>query len=426
MPYFGAVGAALALLLLLPGATRDRRAVAAAVPLGAALLVGTGTWPLFDAFVAAPVLGLVSPLRPLSWVALMGSAIAGFELDRLARTFAERKGRRLTAAVALAAPAAIALLAVAGFARGGGFARAMGAAPSAASRLALGNALATACIPLALLAGVLLLWRSRPRSAAAAALGLAALTGAELLEQGSRLYAWGDSRDVFPATPLTRFLGSQPRPFRVVGADAALFPNTNVFAGAEDVRVHDAVERRGYVELLDRQAGYPAADYFKRLRDLDAPVLDFLNVRFLITAPGSPAPSSGRWKPAYSGPDGAVFESGTVSPRVFVSPPAAGRISDYGDTSNTITFRSVTNGAGALVVASVVQDGGWSALDERNKAVPGEVANTMFVALRVPPGDHRIRLRYVPPGLAAGAWLSGSAAAALVALGLFRRARNAA
>ena len=111
---------------------------------------------------------------------------------------------------------------------------------------------------------------------------------------------------------------------------------------------------------------------------------------------------------------------------MFVSPPAAGRISDYGDTSNTISFRSVTNEKGALVVASVVQDGGWSASDERNKAVPGEVANAMFVALRVPPGDHRIRLRYVPPGLLAGAWLSGSAAAALVAFGLFRRARNAA
>jgi len=426
MPYFGAVGAALALLLLLPGAKRDRRGVAAAVPLGIALLVGTGTWPLFDVFVAAPVLGLVSPLRPLSWVALMGSAIAGFELDRLDRTFAERKGSLVRAPVALAAPAAIALLAIAGFARGGGFGRAIGAAPSAASRLALANALATACIPLALLGGVLLLWRSRPRSAAVAALGLAAVTGAELLEQGSRLYAWGDRRDAFPATPLTRFLGAQPRPFRVVGADAALFPNTNVFAGAEDVRVHDAVERRAYVELLDRQAGYPAADYFKRLRDLDAPLLDFLNVRFLITAPGSPAPSSARWKPAYSGPDGVVFESAMAFPRVFVSPPAAGRISDYGDTLNTMTFRSVTNGAGALVVASVVQDGGWSAFDERNKAIPGEVANAMFVALRVPPGDHRIRLRYVPPGFVAGAWLSGSAAAALAAFGLLRRARSAA
>jgi Bacterial membrane protein YfhO len=414
MPYFGAIGAALALLLALPGARRDPRGIAAAAALGAGLLVGSGTWPLFDAFVASPVVGLVSPLRPLSWVALMGSAIAGFELDRLRRTFADQNRRRHAV---LAAPIVVAAVAVAAFLR------ASAALPSGQPRqalagAALAGALAAAAVPLSVFAALLLAWRSRPRFAAGAALGLAAAAGAELFVQGERLYAWGDPRDAFPQTPLTRFLASRPRPFRVVGADAALFPGTNLFAGAEDVRVHDAVERRAYVTLLDREAGYPPAEYFKRVRNLDAPLLDFLNVRYLITGDRS-RPSTARWTRVYEGPDGAVFESAGAAPRVF---SATADISDYSDTANTVTFRA-RNGSdhAAVAVASVVQDGGWSARDERNKAVPAEVANAMFLALSVPPGDHRIRLEYTPPGLRQGAAISAAAAAILAADALRRR-----
>jgi len=409
MPYFGAIGAALALLLAFPGARRDPRAIAAAAVLGTGLLVGSGTWPFFDAFVASPVVGLVSPLRPLSWVALMGSAIAGFELDRLRRIFADRDGRwRL----ALAAPAVVAAAAVAAFLR------ASAAAPTGEPRRALAAALAAAAVPLALLASLLLVWRSRPRFAAGAALGLAAAAGTELFVQGERLYAWGDPRDAFPQMPLTRFLASRPRPFRVVGADAALFPGTNVFAGAEDVRVHDAVERRDYVTLLDRAAGYAPAEYFKRISNLDAPLLDFLNVRYLVTGDRS-RPSTARWTRVYDGPDGAVFESAGAARRVF---SATADISDYSDTANTVTFRA-RNGSGqaAVAVASVVQDGGWSARDERNKAVPAEVASAMFLAVRVPPGDHRIRLEYTPPGLLPGAGVSIAAAGVLAADALRRR-----
>jgi hypothetical protein len=271
---------------------------------------------------------------------------------------------------------------------------------------------------LSVLAAFLLVWSVRPRFAAGAALGLAAAAGAELFVQGERLYSWGDPRDAFPETPLTRFLASRQRPFRIVGADAALFPNTNVFAGAEDIRVHDAVERGAYVTLLDREAGYPPAEYFKRIANLEAPLLDFLKVRYLVTSERSRPPTT-CWTRVYDGPDGSVFESASSRPRVF---SRSAEISDYSDTTNTVTFRA-RNGSGqaAVAVASVVQDGGWSARDERNKAVPSEVASAMFVALRVPPGDHRIRLEYTPPGLRQGAGISAAAAAVLAVDALRRR-----
>jgi hypothetical protein len=296
--------------------------------------------------------------------------------------------------------------------------RASAAAATGETRQALAAALAAAAVPLALLAALLLLWRARPRFAAGAALGLAAAAATELFVQGERLYAWGDPRDAFRETPLTRFLASRPRPFRVVGADAALFPGTNLFAGAEDVRVHDAVERRSYVTLLDREAGYPPAEYFKRISRLDAPLLDFLNVRYLVTGDRS-RPSTARWRRVYDGPDGAVFESSGAAPRVS---SATADISDYSDTTNTVTFRA-RNGSdqAAFAVASLVQDGGWSARDERNKVVPLEVASAMFLAVRVPPGDHRIRLEYTPPGLRPGAGVSLATVGLLAADALRRR-----
>src|SRR5207245_7638464 len=92
--------------------------------------------------------------------------------------------------------------------------------------------------------------------------------------------------------------------------------NYDVFAGVEDVRTHDPVERRDYVEFLDAACGYPPGDYFKFIRDLNAPALDFLNVRFLVSIAGRESPGP-RWHSVYSGEDGTVFENSRVQARVF-------------------------------------------------------------------------------------------------------------
>ena len=52
---------------------------------------------------------------------------------------------------------------------------------------------------------------------------------------------------------------------RIVAEDGVLFPNTNIFAGVEDVRTHDPVERRDYVEFLDATCGFTPSDYFKSI-----------------------------------------------------------------------------------------------------------------------------------------------------------------
>src|SRR5262249_44098724 len=139
--------------------------------------------------------------------------------------------------------------------------------------------------------------RRRPALAISALTVLAAF---ELLYQWRLLIRLYPTDWLFPETPpMLSFLRSRPGSFRITGKGTNLFPNMNVFATVEDIRTHDAVERHDYLQFLDRTCGYPY-EYFKKLRNLDASALDFLNVRYLVTGPGDAAPGP-RWKPAYSG-----------------------------------------------------------------------------------------------------------------------------
>jgi hypothetical protein len=261
---------------------------------------------------------------------------------------------------------------------------------------------------------------ARPAFARALPVLLAAAAAAELMAQGTRLYRFGPPEWLYPETPLLRFLRSRPEPFRIVGQGSVLFPNSNVFAGLEDVRTHDPVEREDYVDFLDRAAGYPAMDYFKQLTDWNAPALDLLNVHYLVGEPGWPAPGE-KWKPVYAGSDGVVYENASALPRVFGAArvPVGARhapdgfvLSDYRESTNAISFRArVPYAAGPVrAVASVVADGSWSAVDESGRDLPVEKAEGILVALTLPSGDHRIRLRSCPPGFAAGSAISGATA----------------
>jgi membrane protein YfhO len=247
----------------------------------------------------------------------------------------------------------------------------------------------------------------RPRAAlvTGCVLALAAVSTAELLYQGMRLYRYGSPADLYPDTPMLSFLRSRAGPFRVLGEGAVLFPNSNIFAGLEDIRTHDPVERRDYVQYLDACCGYPPYDYFKFLKNFDSPVLDRLNLKYLVSIPGRGTPGP-KWKPVYSGSDGTVFENLTALPRVFSRTANPLAVSDYRETTNSVSFRVNVPGPGQnLVVAGFVDDGGWSARDGE-RALPVERAEEILTGFRLDPGEHRVELRYRPPGFTAGSAVS--------------------
>ena len=465
LAYFGIVGWALALLSLWRGSTRRRTEVALVVPVVLGLGVAIGAWPFVELFGHLPGLQLMFPLRYLSWIPICGAALAALGLDRWR---AALEGDR---------PAATALAPGRGGSRGRGAYRGVVVAVVLATlavlvyfrfrerHAAAGGLLSqreALVLTLTALGAFAFLGAARQR----AALYAVVLAAAELLYQGTRLYGFGRAGDLAPPTPLLQFLARQPKPFRVVGDGAVLFPNSNVFAGLEEVRTHDPIERRDYVEFLDAAAGYPLAEYFKVLQNFDVPALDYLNVAYFVSAAGREPPGA-RWRTVYSGADGSVFRNRSVLPRVFTparvelaasaaeaaSPrrtdwadralfapaewrggtrPRAGAngravVSGYSESANRIRFEASVAAPGpAILVTSLVDDGGWTARTEAGSKVSLGRANGPFLALLLEPGRHVLRLRYTAPGFRAGSAVS---LAALLAVGLvlvLRRKRGSA
>jgi hypothetical protein len=462
MGYAGILAWMAALLVFRPGSPRRRAEkclwVIALLGLGEAVCL----WPVAEIVARTPAFRYVFPLRFNAWMALALPVIAAFELDRY--VYDVREGRSRPRAVAFSA-------AVLG-AFGAGLYLYLRQLRRVQGGLPFQNRQLAVVIGVLALAAVLarVTW-SRPEALAAA---LSVLGGAELLYQWHALNRTYSPNLYFPETPALTFLHRQPGVFRVAGKGYALFPSTNVFAQLEDVRTHDALERRDYMRFLDRTCGYPYDTYFKTLTRIDASALDFLNVRYVLAEAGSAAPGP-RWREVYAGADATVFENGRVLARAFAprrirrvpAPPrrpwpileavrefgpafdevavaqdwadtawvledgsgetsnAPVEIDGYAETTNAASFSTRVSGDGpAYVVLSLVQDGGWSARDESSRPLPTFLANGPFLAVRLEPGTSGVLLTYRPPGLGAGSLVSGATLLALVAAAVAGRAKT--
>lgn len=458
--YFGVIGWIAALLVLAPGSRRKRREWI----LLALLLFGLGGamgLPLLRAVVASlPGIRLLPPLRLLLLVSAAGAPLAAFGIDRL---LTEPAFRRRGSGFILAGSLGLALCAGVVFLLLRRRHAALGGLSSQSSAL-----LWTLVLLLASAVVAVFFAHKALRPEAFAGL-LTTLLALELAHQGMRLYRFSAPADLHPEPALIRFLRSRPLPYRIGGDSRALFPNTNVFVPAENIATHDPAERRDYVEFLDKTAGYPAFEYFKAIRDWNSPALDFLNVKYLVTPPGRPAPGQ-KWAPVYDGADGKVFENRNALPRLFapgrirlVPPAGYGRaaavnavrafgnpldellrvgslaaeavvlesaglsrrflggqngsvdVAGLTETTNRIRFSASVSRGAAILVSSLVTDGGWSAREDSGKEVTVSLANGPFLALCLPPGRHVVTLTYVPPGFRTGIGLGAAAALALAA-----------
>src|SRR5207249_965491 len=85
--------------------------------------------------------------------------------------------------------------------------------------------------------------------------------------------------DYFPVTPKVREIQQAAAGGRFASFETTLTGMAYMY-GLEDIRVHDATAPADYEDALAVTAGYTGpAEYSARVTRLDAPFLDFLNVR---------------------------------------------------------------------------------------------------------------------------------------------------
>ena len=104
-------------------------------------------------------------------------------------------------------------------------------------------------------------------------------------------------------------------PFRITANGPAFFPNVAAVYGYQDIRAHDPMANGRYIGLLSLIIDYDAANYFAEWNELEQRLLDFLNVRYVVTTPNGELPP--RYRMFYDGVDGRIFENTDVLPRFF-------------------------------------------------------------------------------------------------------------
>ena len=262
------------------------------------------------------------------------------------------------------------------------------------------------------------------------------------------------SRELYPPTPLTRKLQElrrDPAPFRILGTGGQLYPNVSAIFGIEDVRVHDPMADARYVKLLSQQVGWDPSQYYMKWNDTSTPLIDYLNVRYVLTEPAQELTDSARYTPLYAGRDGRIYENRTVLPRFFavrnvIVSNDAGRHTDWrytaliarlpkrfqaqltapwtGEDARVDVEQSgvdrytlhIQSPRPALVVSSIPNWPGW-----RAGKLPAIEVNGGFFAFVAPAGDHTIEVSYRPASFYASSAIALLTLAALLVLSRRRR-----
>jgi Bacterial membrane protein YfhO len=276
---------------------------------------------------------------------------------------------------------------------------------------------------------------------------------------------------MYPKTPMLRALDDltkdtpQNAPFRVVANAATFFPNISAVYGYEDVRAHDPMSNGRYIGLLSHVVEYDPTEYFARWPDWEHPLLDYLNVRYVLTSAGGELPP--RFQLRYDGQDGRIFENSEVRPRFFAvtnvvidfrDDSFAKKLKEHRDWGQTALLETlqlespqqrddffkprppdapvataeireatptdyhldVRAPRWSLVVSSIPWWPGWKV--ERNGARIQPIrVNGAFLGFAVPPGQLDVRVWYDPWTFRFGAILSLATVAALVAYGVRRK-----
>jgi hypothetical protein len=233
-------------------------------------------------------------------------------------------------------------------------------------------------------------------------------------------------------------------------ANWLLVHNWGTWFGLEDIQGYNPIQTQRYVEFIDALNGhrqeYHERDLFPA--GLTSPLLDLLNLRYLIVPADAPeradlAPLLEDFLPVYADAHVRILENpealprawlvhearqvapgealplltaGSVDPRqvalLETAPPPLAPVSEaaagtpaegaivVAHEPDRLELR-VSAQTPALLVLSEVWDPGWRALLD-GEDVPVLVANHTLRAIPIPPGEHTLLLSYDPPWLRVG------------------------
>lgn len=240
---------------------------------------------------------------------------------------------------------------------------------------------------------------------------------------------------------------------RVLGLGPALPANTAAWWGLADLRAHDPVRPRALARL-HAALGAEGTDLPGDVTRPWAGLAGAWGVQWLATPPdGIPDAQAGGWVRVWCGSAGCVYGNPRALPvarlarRAIEAPGDAGAGAwegvDFATTAVVEGSPPALGGEGTLQVVEqrphhwrvnvratgevlailhVPRTVGWSVLVDGRQ---GEMvtANLAGMGVVVPAGEHQVEWRYSPPGLAAGALLTGVGLAGCLGLALSRRRR---
>ena len=300
-----------------------------------------------------------------------------------------------------------------------------------------------------LIAGPLLiaLIAATTRGRTTCALLLLAIVAQRTIDAGD-LYPTIPARAFYPPIAVLDKLPKGGEPFRIVGKDYELIPNSATLYGLEDVRGYQALKLKRWVETIEIWS-IPQGVWWNRVEDLTRPFLSMLNVRYAL-APWDHAVPPG-WRKIAEQPGTSLLENTHALGRAYV--PRRVRLGyvreititqmslehDFAERSwidaQTTVPREEVNGPGRarveksergeLLIRASMDGGGWMVISEAawkgwrafvdGKRAPLRYANHALLAVYVPQGNHTVRLKYLPQSFVIGAWTSGVTLLLLIA-----------
>lgn len=441
--YVGSLLLGPAVLGLLFHPARERLWLAAVG--GAAALVAAGTPGIADAVASLPLYDTALNSRLFFVTAFAVVTLAALGVDLWWRGLSARVVSGAMAAAGVATLAAIASQLPVMTAEG----------------LSDGFVLRRSSLLLLPIATAALIALGRRRSPAAVTAFLLLLAGQRLAESGT-IYPTLPPAACYPRVAPLDALPAGPEPYRVVGLGTMLIPNVGAILGFDDPRGDDAVTFSPYARL--ERLWSENHRWFRRVVDLERPLLDVLNVRFAVVPRGRRPPPG--WRRVARGPGADLLENTEVLPRAFV--PSAVRLGEQPllevremeaaadlrhtawirrpdtEPGDTMALKVMPNGPGvvatkrigtryeleaeleapAWVVVSEAAWPGWRAVCD-GREVPVTVADHAFLGLHLPAGTHRVRLEYRPPGFDLGLGITlGALLVGLVAISRRMRDRS--